>query len=227
MFIEQPAKWLRWLYPDAAWRMDPTEKAVYLTFDDGPIPEATPFILETLKQFDAKATFFMVGDNVRRYPELYQQIVDAGHQVGNHSWSHADLKSESDGGFQQEVGRTDAILRETLGEGDYWLRPPYGFLTAHQRQLLTVPAVKWSVDPEDWKLRDTEKDVAAVLQGVQPGDIILMHDTIPATVDAALRIVDALQAEGYTFVTVEELLALSGVEAQPGVFYCSAAAVEG
>ena len=112
-------------------------------------------------------------------------------------------------------------------EGDYWLRPPYGFLTAHQRQLLTVPAVKWSVDPEDWKLRDTEKDVAAVLRGVQPGDIILMHDTIPATVDAALRIVDALQAEGYTFVTVEALLALSGVEAQPGVFYCSAAAVEG
>ena len=87
--------------------------------------------------------------------------------------------------------------------------------------------MKWSVDPEDWKLRNTEKDVAAVLQGVQPGDIILMHDTIPATVDAALRIVDALQAEGYTFVTVEELLALSGVEAQPGVFYCSAAATEG
>ena len=82
------------------------------------------------------------------------------------------------------------------------------------------------MDPEDWKLRNTEKDVAAVLQGVQPGDIILMHDTIPATVDAALRIVDALQAEGYTFVTVEELLALSGVEAQPGVFYRSAAETE-
>ncbi|MBQ2127924.1 MAG: polysaccharide deacetylase family protein, partial [Prevotella sp.] len=74
MFIEQPAKWLRWIFPKAVWRMDPTEKAVYLTFDDGPIPEATPFILDTLKQYDVKATFFMVGDNVSKHPELYQRI---------------------------------------------------------------------------------------------------------------------------------------------------------
>ena len=200
---------------------------VALTFDDGPRRDTTARLLDGLRERGASATFFLVGQQIAGNEDLLRRMRDEGHQVGNHSWSHADLKSESDGGFQQEVGRTDALLRETLGEGDYWLRPPYGFLTAHQRQLLTVPAVKWSVDPEDWKLRNTEKDVAAVLQGVQPGDIILMHDTIPATVDAALQIVDALQAEGYTFVTVEELLALSGVEAQPGVFYCSAAAVEG
>ena len=200
---------------------------VALTFDDGPRRDTTARLLDGLRERGASATFFLVGQQIAGNEDLLRRMRDEGHQVGNHSWSHANLKSESDGGFQQEVGRTDALLRETLGEGDYLLRPPYGFLTAHQRQLLTVPAVKWSVDPEDWKLRDTEKDVAAVLQGVQPGDIILMHDTIPATVDAALRIVDALQAEGYTFVTVEELLALSGVEAQPGVFYCSATAAEG
>lgn len=200
---------------------------VALTFDDGPRRDTTARLLDGLRERGASATFFLVGQQIAGNEDLLRRMRDEGHQVGNHSWSHADLKSESDGGFQQEIGRTDALLRETLGEGDYWLRPPYGFLTAHQRKLLTVPAVKWSVDPEDWKLRNTEKDVAAVLRGVQPGDIILMHDTIPATVDAALRIVDALQAEGYTFVTVEELLALSGVEAQPGVFYCSAAAVEG
>ena len=200
---------------------------VALTFDDGPRRDTTARLLDGLRERGASATFFLVGQQIAGNEDLLRRMRDEGHQVGNHSWSHADLKSESDGGFQQEVGRTDALLRETLGEGDYWLRPPYGFLTVHQRQLLTVPAVKWSVDPEDWKLRNTEKDVAAVLRGVQPGDIILMHDTIPATVDAALRIVDALQAEGYTFVTVEELLALSGVEVQPGVFYCSAAAVEG
>ena len=77
MIIEQPSIYLRWLYPKALWRMDRHQKAVYLTFDDGPIPEATPFILKTLKEFNVKATFFMVGDNVRKYPELYQQIVDA------------------------------------------------------------------------------------------------------------------------------------------------------
>ena len=85
MIIEQPAIYLRWLYPRALWRMDRHEKAVYLTFDDGPIPEATPFILDTLKEFDVHATFFMVGDNVRKYPELYQRILREGHQVGNHT----------------------------------------------------------------------------------------------------------------------------------------------
>ena len=86
MFIEQPAIYLRWLYPRAFWRMDRHEKAVYLTFDDGPIPEATPFILDTLKAFEVKATFFMVGDNVRKYPEIYKRIVAEGHQVGNHTY---------------------------------------------------------------------------------------------------------------------------------------------
>ena len=88
MFIEQPAIYLRWLYPKAYWRMDRHDKAVYLTFDDGPIPEATPFILDTLKEFGVKATFFMVGDNVRKYPELYKRILAEGHQVGNHTHNH-------------------------------------------------------------------------------------------------------------------------------------------
>ena len=81
MFIEQPAIYLRWLYPKAYWRMDRHDKSVYLTFDDGPIPEATPFILDTLRQFDIKATFFLVGDNVRKHPELYERILAEGHQV--------------------------------------------------------------------------------------------------------------------------------------------------
>ena len=88
MIIEQPAIWLRWLFPRATWRMDHNERSVYLTFDDGPIPEATPFILQTLARYGIRATFFMVGDNVRKYPHLYQQIVDAGHQVGNHTFHH-------------------------------------------------------------------------------------------------------------------------------------------
>ncbi|MCR4919939.1 MAG: polysaccharide deacetylase family protein, partial [Prevotella sp.] len=88
MIIEQPAIYLRWLYPGALWRMDRRERSVYLTFDDGPIPESTPFILDTLRQRRVKATFFMVGDNVRKYPELYRQIVEQGHRVGNHTHNH-------------------------------------------------------------------------------------------------------------------------------------------
>ena len=121
-----------------------------------------------------------------------------------------------------EVGRTDALLRLLLGEGTYWVRPPYGLLDEGQRSWFTVPLVHWMVDPEDWRLRDADKDVAAVLKAVKPGDIILMHDSVPASVDAALRIVDTLQSQGYTFVTVEELLQLNGVTPEPGVLYRSA-----
>ena len=88
MFIEQPAIYLRWLYPHALWRMDPSVKAVYLTFDDGPIPEATPFILDTLARYGVKATFFVVGDNVRKYPDLFRRVVAEGHHVGNHTYNH-------------------------------------------------------------------------------------------------------------------------------------------
>ena len=204
----------------------PASRFVALTFDDGPRRDTTSRLLDGLRERGASATFFLVGQQIEGSEDLLLRMRDEGHQVGNHSWSHASLKDESDWGLLQEVGRTDTLLREVLGEGSYWLRPPYGLLTARQRQLITVPVIKWSVDPEDWKLRDTEKDVAAVLKKVRPGDIILMHDSIPATVDAALRIVDALQAEGYIFVTVEELLALSGVDPQPGIFYRSAAETE-
>ena len=85
MFIEQPARWIRWLYPHALWRMSPDDHSVYLTFDDGPIPEATPFIIDTLDIYGAKATIFMVGDNDRKCPNLYEEVVLRGHLVGNHT----------------------------------------------------------------------------------------------------------------------------------------------
>ena len=88
MFIEQPSTFLRWLYPKAVWRMNSHEKAVYLTFDDGPLPETTPFILDTLREFGVRAPFFMVGENVWRHHDLYNRIVEEGHQVGNHTFNH-------------------------------------------------------------------------------------------------------------------------------------------
>ena len=88
MIIEQPAVFLRWIYPHALWRMDKREKAVYLTFDDGPIPEATPFILDTLERYGAKATFFMVGENARKYPHLLAEVKARGHRIGNHTNNH-------------------------------------------------------------------------------------------------------------------------------------------
>ena len=88
MFIEQPPIWLRWIYPDALWRLNKGVKAVYLTFDDGPIPEVTPRVLEILDHYQVKATFFMVGDNVRKHPDIFNRVKDAGHRLGNHTYNH-------------------------------------------------------------------------------------------------------------------------------------------
>ena len=197
-------------------------KYVALTFDDGPRRDTTARLLDGLQQRGASATFFLVGEQIAGNEDLVERMASEGHQVGNHSWSHAKLQGASRATVDSEIGKTDALLRQLLGEGTYWVRPPYGLLDEGQRSWFTVPLVHWMVDPEDWRLRDADKDVAAVLKAVKPGDIILMHDSVPASVDAALRIVDTLQSQGYTFVTVEELLQLNGVTPEPGVLYRSA-----
>ena len=110
MIIEQPAKWLRWLYPKALWRMDETDHAVYLTFDDGPIPESTPYLLKILREFDVKATFFVVGDNVRKYPELYRQILADGHRVGNHTFNHIGSTRHSIREYEANVRACNEIM---------------------------------------------------------------------------------------------------------------------
>ena len=122
MFIEQSARWLRWLYPHALWRMSPDEHAVYLTFDDGPIPEATPFILDTLDKYGAKATFFVVGDNVRKYPELYEEVVRRGHLVGNHTYHHLGSFKHFTLTYAVDVTEANALIKSKF------FRPPHGWL---------------------------------------------------------------------------------------------------
>ena len=114
MIIEQPAIWLRWIYPRATWRMDKNVKAVYLTFDDGPIPEATPFILKTLADFNIKATFFMVGDNVKKHPELFKQVVNAGHRIGNHTFNHYGGFKHTVHGYMKNAEKANELLHTNL-----------------------------------------------------------------------------------------------------------------
>ena len=115
----------------------------------------------------------------------------------------------------------DALLRELLGEGEYWVRPPYGLMTEAEAAALSVPLVNWSVDTEDWKSKDAEKILDIIYRDAGDGDIILLHDRYLNSVDAALRAVDHLQQQGYRFVTVAELLALKGVEPEGGEVYRS------
>ena len=193
------------------------EKYVALTFDDGPRRGTTERLLDGLKERGAKATFFLIGQQIEDNAALVARMAEEGHQIGNHTWSHQRLDGILPDEAAQEVARTEAALEALLGGGEYWLRPPYGQVA--EGVEFRVPMVKWCVDPRDWESRDAEKVTRAILDCVEPNSIILLHDIYSTSVDAALRVVDRLQEEGYWFVTVEELLWLNGVTPEAGRMY--------
>ena len=194
---------------------------IALTFDDGPNRGTTDRLLDGLTERGASATFFLVGERISGEEDLVKRMQAEGHQVGNHTWSHVRLRGASEETICRETRQTEEALEAILGPGTYWLRPPYGQIDEKERKLVTVPMVQWSVDPRDWELKNKDKVVQAVLEAAKPNAIILLHDIYPTSVDAALGIVDTLQKQGYWFVTVEELLKLNGIEAQPGMIYRS------
>ena len=155
MFIEQPAKFLRWIYPHALWRMDKNDHSVYLTFDDGPIPESTPFILETLRHFNAKATFFMVGENVLRYHDLYNQIVQEGHQVGNHTFNHIGAFKH----WTMTYGMNTAMANDLIKS--HLFRPPHGWMRHSVYRCLQhkYKIVMWDLVTRDYSKWMTSDDV--------------------------------------------------------------------
>ena len=206
---------------DAAAEMPECQRYIALTFDDGPRKGTTDRLLDGLRERGASATFFVVGEEAAANLELVKRMKAEGHQIGNHTWSHVRLEDTPQKTAQQEIDKTEALLTELLGPGEYWLRPPYGLISQETAKQLKVPMVKWSVDPRDWESRNTDKVVQAVLKDVKPNSIVLLHDIYPTSVDAALKIVDTLQKEGYCFVTVEELLYLNGIKPVQGKMYRS------
>ncbi|MEG1989266.1 MAG: polysaccharide deacetylase family protein [Oscillibacter sp.] len=195
---------------------------IALTFDDGPCRDTTARLLDGLKARGASATFFLVGRQIPGNEDLVRRMAAEGHQVGNHTWSHVKLQDAAPATIAQEVKKTDALLQVLLGEGTYWLRPPYGLICEAEKKQIPVPMVHWSVDPMDWNLRDAGKVARVVLDRAKPGDIILLHDLCPTSVEAAFQVIDTLQGRGYCFVTVEELLALHGVRPARGELVRSA-----
>ena len=204
---------------DAPVKLAEENKYIALTFDDGPRRGTTDLLLDGLKERGASATFFMVGEQIQGNEDLVMRMKNEGHQAGNHTWSHLRLEGISSNEILHEVERTEELLERLLGEADYWLRPPYGSVSNGSEDLIRVPMIKWSVDPRDWESRDREKIVQAVLRDAEPNSIVLLHDIYPASVEAALEIVDQLQKQGYEFVTVRELFALNGMVPEPGRMY--------
>ena len=197
------------------------EKFVALTFDDGPKRETTATLLDGLRQRGASATFFLIGRQIAENQDLVERMKAEGHQVGTHTWSHIRLDGTAPAAQLRDIQAAQNAVCKLLDTDSCWLRPPYGLIDPAVRTGVTVPMVHWSVDPRDWESRDTAKVVRSVLKDVRPGDIILLHDIYPSSVEAALQIVDALEAEGYWFVTVEELLELNGIQPKAGAMYRS------
>lgn len=192
---------------------------VALTFDDGPTPKHTARLLDGLKARGACATFFLAGYRLEGNEALVRRMKAEGHQIGNHTYRHAQLTTLTPNDAVADLAACDLALCTLLGEGDYWVRPPYGSISAQILARLDVPVVCWSVDPLDWTGSDASRVAAHILSTAQDGDIVLLHDCYASTVDAALQVVDGLQARGMQLVTVEQLLEVKGVAAQGGCVY--------
>ena len=192
---------------------------VALTFDDGPRADTTGWLLDQLALREVPATFFLVGGRIPGNEDLIRQMAAQGCQVGIHTYDHVDVTGLSQTDFDLQIGKTRTLLREILGERSYWLRPPYGFIDEGVRTWSDSPIVLWSLDPEDWKDHDAERIVATVVEQAQDGDVILMHDIYQNSVQAAVRIVDALEEKGFCFVTVEQLMARQGIAPEAGVVF--------
>ena len=192
---------------------------VALTFDDGPRPDTTARLLDGLALREAQATFFLVGERIPGNEALIQRMSEEGHQVGVHSYSHIRITALSGPDFNFEVGKTRAQLTNILGSREFWLRPPYGIVDDSVLKRAGSPVILWSLDPEDWKDRDVDRIVGAVLSQVRDGDIILFHDIYDSSVDAALQVTDALLQRGYCLVTVEQLFQLKEISLQNGIIY--------
>ena len=195
------------------------EKLLALTFDDGPWPETTEALLDGLAVRGAKATFFLIGEQLAGREDTVRRMAAEGHQVGSHTFTHMDLSRGDSAERLRELAETDAALRAVLGEGEYWLRPPWGFLAPETAAAVEVPMAYWSLDTEDWRRLDADAVAQDIIDHARDGDIVLLHDPYAASVEAALRAIDALAPQGWRFVTLEELFRAKGVEPEPGVLY--------
>ena len=222
MIIEQPARFLRWLYPHAVWRMDPSAKAVYLTFDDGPIPEATPFVLDTLAHYGIKATFFVVGDNVHKYPELFQRIINEGHRIGNHTYNHIggfrwlsknylrntkkamELMIDELRKMSADKNQQEASINQQFATPLF--RPPHGWMRPLQYRVIRNKGYKiimWDLVTRDYSKRLTAAEVLEnVKHYARNGSIITFHDSLRSINKLKVILPLALEwliAQGYEF----------------------------
>ncbi|MDD5431861.1 MAG: polysaccharide deacetylase family protein [Candidatus Omnitrophica bacterium] len=198
---------------------DVSEKVVALTFDDGPSTEWTPKILDELKEDNVKATFFMLGEHVSKYPEIAKRVADEGHEIGNHTYDHRLVNFSSSGLLKKEILDTEKAIKSATGRSTKLFRPPKAWLnkrTKEEIRSLGFEIVLWTINSKDWVTFDYKYIIKYILNHVRPGDIILFHDSGAVfgkeggsryeTVRTIKRLIEELKRLGYRFVTVTELI---------------------
>ena len=202
MFIEQPPWVYRIFFPGTIWRIPAKEKCVYLTFDDGPIPEVTPWVLDVLNTYHIKATFFCVGDNVRKHPDIYRMVLDNGHRVGNHTYNHIQGFCSKSKDYLENVAKAAEWIQSDL------FRPPHGHMRRPQLYFLKKEyrIVMWDVVTRDYSPHMTSLGITNVVKKyTRNGSIIVFHDSLKAIgrIEEALsQSIEWLMKQGYQFKTL-------------------------
>lgn len=204
MFIEQPPQIIRYLYPSAIWRMDKDERAVYLTFDDGPIPRVTPWVLDVLDKYGIKATFFMVGDNIRKHPDEFRMVVERGHRIGNHTFNHIRGLSYDINSYLENTEKACRMMMETN-----LFRPPHGYMSPKQYAELKkrYKIIMWDLVTRDYNRKfNGEQILQKVKKYARNGSIITFHDSIKSEGNlkyALPKAIEWLKEQGYEFKVFE------------------------
>lgn len=195
-----------------------SNKMVAFTFDDGPSYN-TIKIVNTLVKYDSKATFFLVGNQIEKYAKTMDVLVKNGMDIGNHTYSHKELTKLRDKEILKEIDLTNEVIYNKTGIKPMFLRPSYGAMNKRIKKLSTMPIIVWNIDTLDWKYHNSNKIKDKILKYVSDGDIILMHDTYVATLNAIEMVIPELKKQGYKIVSVSELFKYKGVKPKLGIGY--------
>lgn len=199
-------------------KIDKNKKMVALTYDDGP-SIYTPRVLKTLKENNAVATFFVVGNRVPTYSDTVKKAHDMGCEIGNHTYEHKNLTRVSEAEVKRQITKTNRNVKKVTGQAPVIVRPTGGATNANVKQWVGMPSIIWSIDTLDWKTRNADSTKRAVLDHVKDGDIVLMHDLYSATATASETIIPELVKRGYQLVTVSELAECRGGMKETGAYY--------
>ena len=203
-------------------KIDKTKKLIAFSFDDGPARENTDRIVKALDKNDARATFFMLGQNANLYPELVKEVMDSGNEVAGHSWNHPQLTKIGASGVQLQMQKMNAAISKVTGADVGQLRPPYGAINDTVKANVDAPLILWSIDTLDWKTLNTNATVNTILKQAKDGDIVLMHDIHKPSVAAVEKVLPQLKAKGFEVCTVSELLEAKDIKVGKGDVVISA-----